>query len=102
MDHALVARLRKPKIPPIEDIEGLPSWHSGEEPACQCKRHRDEGLVPGSGRPPGVRNGSPLQYSCLENPTDRGSWQATVHGVTKSQDMTEQERDRGGMETDPH
>ena len=42
------------------------------------------GLIPGSGRSPGEGNGYPLQYSCLENPLDRGAWQATVHGVTKS------------------
>ena len=45
----------------------------------------DMGLVPGSGRFPGGGHGNPLQYSCLENPMDRGAWQATVHGVTKSQ-----------------
>ena len=39
--------------------------------------------VPGSGRSPGKGNGNPVQYSCLENPTDRGAWQATVHGVTR-------------------
>ena len=39
--------------------------------------------IPGSGRSPGVGNGNPLQYSCLENPMDRGAWQATVHGVSK-------------------
>ena len=44
----------------------------------------DPGLVPGSERFPGGGNGSPLQYSCLENPMDRGAWWATVHGVTKS------------------
>ena len=44
----------------------------------------DLGFIPGLGRWPGEGNGSPLQYSCLENPTDRGDWQATVHGVTKS------------------
>ena len=44
----------------------------------------DPGLIPGSGRSPGELNGNPLQYSCLENPTDRGAWGATVHGVTKS------------------
>ena len=44
----------------------------------------DMGLVPGSGRSPGGRRGNPLQYSCLENPMDRGTWWATVHGVTKS------------------
>ena len=46
---------------------------------------RDMGSIPGSGRPPGGGNGSPLQYSFLENPMDRGAWQATVHRVTKSQ-----------------
>ena len=40
---------------------------------------------PGSGRRPGEGNGNPLQYSCLENYMDRGSWQAAVHGVSKSQ-----------------
>ena len=45
----------------------------------------DLGLNPGSGRSPGEGNGNPLQYSCLENPTDRGAWWATVHGVAKSQ-----------------
>ena len=46
---------------------------------------RDAGLIPGSGRSPGGRNGNPLQYSCLENPMDRGGWRATVHGATRSQ-----------------
>ena len=46
---------------------------------------RDTGLVPGSGRSPGEGNGSPLQYSCLEDSMDRGVWQARVHGVTKNQ-----------------
>ena len=43
------------------------------------------GLIPESGRSPGEGNGNSLQYSCLENPMDRGAWQATVHGVTRSQ-----------------
>ena len=43
----------------------------------------DLGSVPGSGRSPGEGNGNPLQYSCLENPMDRGAWWATVHGVPK-------------------
>ena len=46
---------------------------------------RDSGSIPGSGRQPGEGNGNPLQYSCQENPTDRGAWEATVHGVAKSQ-----------------
>ena len=45
----------------------------------------DLGLIPGAGGSPGEGNGNPLQYSCLENPTDRGAWQATVHGMAKSQ-----------------
>ena len=45
---------------------------------------RDVGLIPGSGRSPGEGHGNPPQYSCLENPMDRGAWQATVHRVTKS------------------
>ena len=45
----------------------------------------DMGLIPGLGRSPGERNGNRLQYSCLKNPKDRGTWRATVHGVTKSQ-----------------
>ena len=45
---------------------------------------RDTGSIPGWGRSPGGGNGNPLQYSCLENPMDRGAWQATVHGVEKS------------------
>ena len=43
----------------------------------------DPGLIPGSGRSPGERNGTPLQYSCLANPMNRGAWQATVHEMAK-------------------
>ena len=45
----------------------------------------DPGLIPGWGRSSGEGNGNPFQYSCLENPMDRGAWRATVLGVTKSQ-----------------
>ena len=48
----------------------------------------DSGSIPGSGRSPGKGNSNPLQYCCLENPMDRGAWQALVHGVTEL-DMTE-------------
>ena len=44
----------------------------------------DEGSIPGSGRSPAEGNGNPLQYSCLENPVDRGAWWATVHRVAKN------------------
>ena len=46
---------------------------------------REEGSVPGLGRSPGAGNGNPLQYSCLENPMDRGIWQVIVQGAAKSQ-----------------
>ena len=46
---------------------------------------RGKGLIPGLGRSSGGGNGNPLQYSCLENPMDRGAWQVTVHWVAKSQ-----------------
>ena len=49
---------------------------------------RDMGLIPESGGSPGGGHGNPLQYSCLENPMDRGAWQATVHGVAKESDVT--------------
>ena len=52
----------------------------GKEIACNVG---DLGSIPESGRSPGERNGYPLQYCCLENPMDRGTWQATVHGVAK-------------------
>ena len=48
---------------------------------------KDMGSIPGSGRFSGEGNGNPLQYSCLENPTDREAWQATVHVVTKSRTL---------------
>ena len=54
-----------------------------KNPTANAGDLRDVGSIPGSGRCPGEGNGSPLQYSCLENPTDRGAWWATVHGVSK-------------------
>ena len=49
---------------------------------------RDVGLIPGLGRSPGEGNSNPFQYVFLGNPRDKGTWQATVHGVTKELDMT--------------
>ena len=60
----------------------LPGGSDGEESAFSAG---DPGLIPGSGRCPGEVKGNPLQYSCLENPMDGGTCQATVHSVTKSQ-----------------
>ena len=58
-----------------------------KNPPANAEDTRDEGSIPGLGRSPGEGNGSPLQYSYLENPMDRGAWQATVRGVTKSQEQ---------------
>ena len=55
-----------------------------KNPPANAGDVRDAGLIPGLERSPEGGNGNPLQYSCLENPTDRGAWQAKVHGVTKS------------------
>ena len=55
-----------------------------KNPPANAGDVRDASSIPGLGRSPGGGNGSSLQYSCLENPIDRGAWQATVYGVTKS------------------
>ena len=58
----------------------------GKECACNTE---DTGSVPGLGRSPGGGHGNPLQYSCLENPIDRGTWWATVRGVAEELDTTD-------------
>ena len=60
----------------------LPGGSDSKESACNVG---DLGLIPELGRSPGEGNGSPLWYSCLENPMDGGTWLATAHGVAKSQ-----------------
>ena len=67
----------------ISQLKSFLGGSDGKECACQCRRHKRLGLIPESGRSPGKGNGNPLQYSHLENPMDRGAWQATVHGVAK-------------------
>ena len=65
--------------PPL--ASAFPGGSDGKVSACYAG---DPGSIPGLGRSPGEGNGNPLQYSCLENPMDRGAWQATVHGVAMS------------------
>ena len=69
---------------------GFPGHASHNEPTCQCRRHEKCGLNPLVMTIPWTRNGKPLLYSCLGNPMDRGAWQATVHGVSKSQTRLKQ------------
>ena len=64
------------------NLIGLPYSSDGKESASNAG---DLGSMPGSGRSTEEGNGTPLQYSCLENLLDRGAWRAAVHGVTKSQ-----------------
>ena len=61
-------------------FRGFPGSSVGKESACSA---RDPCLIPGWGRSPGEGNDKPLQYSCLENPMDRGAWRATAHGVAR-------------------
>ena len=56
-----------------------------KKPPADAGEMRDLGFIPQSGRSPGEGNGNSLQYSSLENPTDRGAWRVTAHGVRKSQ-----------------
>ena len=64
----------------MPEERGFPHSSVGKESACDAG---DPGLIPGLGRFPGKGNGNPLQYSCLDNPMDRGAWQATVYGVAR-------------------
>ena len=65
-------------------VMGFSGGSDSKESTCNAGDAGDASSIPGSGRSPGGGHGNPLQYSCLENPTDKGAWQATVHGVTKS------------------
>ena len=77
----------KPFLQPLQVYKvalyalGFTDGLDGKESACNAG---DPGSISGSGRSPEEGNGNPFQYSCLENPMDRGAWRATVHGVVKS------------------
>ena len=66
-------------------IMSFPGWSVVKNPPASAGAARNSGSLPGSGRFPGVGNGNPLQYSCLENSVYRGAWAATVYGYIKSQ-----------------
>ena len=63
---------------------GVLQARSGSDGKASVYNVADLGSIPGWGRSPGERNGNSLQYSCLENPMDRGAWQAIVHGVAET------------------
>ena len=67
---------------------GFPSGSVDKESACNAGDTGDVSSIPGSGRSPREGNGNLLQYSCLENPMDRGAWWVTVHRATRESDMT--------------
>ena len=71
---------------PFCPYQGSPGGSNGKESACNAG---DVGLISGLGRSPGGGHGNPLQYSCLENPMDRGAWQATDQRAAKEWDMSE-------------
>ena len=71
----------------VRDAGSFPGDSDGKESTCNAE---DPGLIYGTGRSPGVGNSNPLQYSWLENPMDRGAWQATAYRVIKSQTQLKQ------------
>ena len=86
-----MARRRTSEVGPEEALGGIRTmkdkrgaWASLVAQTRSACSAVDLGLIPESGRSPREGNGYPLQYSCLENPMDRGAWQATVHGITNS------------------
>ena len=76
--------------PPVKFDLTLRSWGFPDGKKNLPANAGDMGSIPGSGRSPGEGHGNPLQYSCLGNPMDRGALWATVHGIAKELDMTEQ------------
>ena len=86
--HKLESRLPG-EISITSDMQGFPG---GSDVKASAWKAGDLGLIPESGRSPGVGNGNPLQYSCPEYLIDRGGLRATVHEVAKEVDMTETTR----------
>ena len=86
-EYIIVLQYRTDKWIIVKHNEGFPSGSDGKESACSVG---DLGSIPGLGKSPGERNGNPLQYSCLANPTDRRAWRGmTVPWDRKESDTTE-------------
>ena len=72
----------------VELLRGFPADSVVKNPPANSENVRDTGLIHGSGRSPGEGDGSPFQYSCLENSMDRGAWWTIVHGMAEESDTT--------------
>ena len=83
MSHWTLMLLRKTKQKTYNYL--TPGGANGKEPTCKCRRHKRPVFNRWVGKIPWRRKWHPLQYSCLENPMDRGAWRAIVHRITKSQ-----------------
>ena len=82
----VIANTWKQPMCPFTDIHGLPGWPSSKESTCDVQDTGDAtSSIPGSGRSPGGGHGNHFSILALENPMDRGAWQATVHRVVNSQ-----------------
>ena len=75
-------------VPGVTESDMTKDFPGGSEGKESASNAGDLGSIPGLGRSPGGGHGNPLQYSCLENPMDRGAWQATVHKGHKQLDTT--------------
>ena len=80
----VVDNMKNPLKDMLVTAGGLPRWLNGKESTCQCRRCRFDPCI---GKIPGGGNGDPLQYSYQDNPMDRGTWQVTVHKVTKKRKL---------------
>ena len=81
-DDESVSEEIKSRYHTVSCVQELPQCLTGKESTCNSGDLRD--VIPGLGRSPGGGHGNPLQFSCLESPTDREAWQATVHRVTEN------------------
>ena len=78
-------RVEHDGVTELKRVFALPWWFRGKESSCNAGAAGGVGSIPVSGTSPGGVHGNAFQYSCLENPRDRGAWWAIVHGVAKSQ-----------------
>ena len=83
--HGVTKSHTRLKQPSVHWVKCFTIGSAGKESSCNAGDTGDVDLIPGLGRSSGGGNGNPVQYSCLQNPKDRGVWWVTVHGVARSQ-----------------